>query len=153
MIDLVDADECAAEGFPGHDPGLWRVWWASRHGYGLPAGVDDPDEVLRMVDVYQWNDAWRAFIGAPPAERPESADSPTAGALIDVEALAVGYLAGLAEFQGYDAFAGLPSLPWSSDDLSRALGVEPPKAGERHSALTDARWARRIYENIIGGAA
>lgn len=73
--------------------------------------------------------------------------------LIDVEALAVGYLAGLAEFQGYDAFAGLPSLPWSSDDLSRALGVEPPAAEKRHSALTDARWARRIYENIIGGAA
>ena len=37
--------------------------------------------------------------------------------LIDVENLAVGYLAGRGE--------PLPPLPWNSDDLSRAVGVTP----------------------------
>lgn len=49
-LGLVDADECAAEGFPGHDPGLWRVWWAANHRYGVPKGMDDPAEVLAWVD-------------------------------------------------------------------------------------------------------
>lgn len=52
-LGLVDADECAAEGFPDADPGLWRVWWASCHGYSIPAGIDDPDEVLRIVDAIE----------------------------------------------------------------------------------------------------
>lgn len=73
--------------------------------------------------------------------------------LIDVEALAVGYLHGLAH--------GLPkgeqqwetvALPWKSDDLSRACGVEPPGEDERHTALGDARWALRWFDAITGGA-
>lgn len=61
--------------------------------------------------------------------------------LIDVEALAVGYLAA----------NGLPvSLPWKSDDLSDALGIAPPAPGERHTALADARWAKAIYEAVTG---
>lgn len=61
--------------------------------------------------------------------------------LIDVEAMAVGYLAA----------QGTPvQLPWSSDDLSRLVGIEPPTGDDRHSALGDARWARRIYDAITG---
>jgi hypothetical protein len=70
--------------------------------------------------------------------------------LIDIEAMAVGYLAGLraaaAGENGLDA--DLPSLPWDSDDLSRACGVEPPGEEERHTALGDARWAMRLYDAI-----
>jgi len=58
--------------------------------------------------------------------------------LIDVEALAVGYLAA----QGWR-----PKLPWDSDLLSRACGVEPPTT-ERHTAMGDARWARDLYDAI-----
>jgi len=66
--------------------------------------------------------------------------------LIDVEALAVGYLSGRAEHEGYTPI----TLPWKSDELSRACGVEPPSEDERHTALGDARWAMRWYDAIRG---
>jgi hypothetical protein len=55
--------------------------------------------------------------------------------LIDVENLVAGRL-------------GIPP-PWSSDDLTKALGVEPPGDDERHTALGDARWAMRTYDAIM----
>lgn len=82
--------------------------------------------------------------------------------LIDIEAMAVGYLAGLtrgaANATGESeedllAAAGIGpvSLPWKSEDLSRACGVEPASEEERHTALGDAAWALRLYEAITGG--
>ena len=65
--------------------------------------------------------------------------------LIDIEALAVGYLRGTGRI-------GEVPLPWSSDELSRLCGVEPPNAQERHTALGDARWAMRLYDFIVTGA-
>lgn len=61
--------------------------------------------------------------------------------LIDVENLAVGYLA---------AGGVRVALPWSSDDLSHACGVEPPTIA-RHTAMGDAEWARDLYDAITGG--
>lgn len=70
--------------------------------------------------------------------------------LIDVEALAVGYLARKVhenEAAGYtDSIK--PTLPWKSDDLSQAVGVEPDN-DNRHTALADARWAKAVYEAIL----
>jgi hypothetical protein len=63
--------------------------------------------------------------------------------LIDVEALAVGYLHG----KGWSEFA----LPWNSDDLNAQLGLDPVPDDERHTALGDARWAMRIYDAVTGG--
>lgn len=65
--------------------------------------------------------------------------------LIDVEALAVGWIFG----KGGGAKA-VESLPWKSDALSIACGVDPPNEEERHTALGDARWAKRLYEAICG---
>lgn len=59
--------------------------------------------------------------------------------LIDVENLAVGYLAA----GGQDV-----PLPWDSDALSAALGVTAP-ADARHTALGDARWARDLYDAVM----
>lgn len=79
--------------------------------------------------------------------------------LVDVEALAAGYLAGkcttdFASGQLAGALAedgvDLSRPPWSSNDLSRAVGVEP-KDFDRHTALGDARWAREIYDAVVGG--
>ena len=61
--------------------------------------------------------------------------------LIDVENLAVGWLAARGEHV-------VP--PWSSDEVSRRIGVEPPTEG-RHTAMGDAEWARAIYDRIVGG--
>lgn len=66
--------------------------------------------------------------------------------LIDVEALMVGYLLGRAENEGYIEL----DLPWRSDSLSLLVGIDPPRGSDRHSALGDARWAKAIYEKIMG---
>jgi hypothetical protein len=59
--------------------------------------------------------------------------------LIDVENLAVGYLAGKG---------ALIAPPWDSDELSARLGIVVPKE-ERHTALGDARWARDLYDAVM----
>lgn len=55
--------------------------------------------------------------------------------LVDVEALAAGKLA-------------IPP-PWDSADLSRAALVDPDQF-DKHTALGDARWAKAIYEAVMG---
>lgn len=64
--------------------------------------------------------------------------------VIDIEPLAIGYLHGIGKGAGWD-------LPWQSDDLSRAVGIEPPPEEERHTALGDADWSLRLYDAITGG--
>lgn len=61
--------------------------------------------------------------------------------LCDVENLAVGYLAAKGEPL---------SPPWDSEVLSAKLGVDPSRY-ERHTALGDARWARDVYDAVMGG--
>lgn len=80
--------------------------------------------------------------------------------LVDVEALAAGYLTGT--FQAIQAVGANPEsdgptveeamcaeLPWNSDALSMAVGVNPEDF-DRHTALGDARWAKAIYEAVMG---
>ena len=78
--------------------------------------------------------------------------------LVDVEALAHGYLHGLNRHghssascaEGYCVSdEDLPELPWKSGDLSAALGIEVSDEN-RHTALGDARWARAIYDAVTG---
>ena len=80
--------------------------------------------------------------------------------LVDVEALAAGFLAGsFSACQSVgdpdadgptqeEAMTAIP--PWKSEALSRAVGVDPEDF-ERHSALGDAKWARAIYDAVMGG--
>lgn len=75
--------------------------------------------------------------------------------LIDVEALAVGYLAGMAPYGTPGSNRPVNALqltgpPWKSDDLSAALGVTVSDE-DRHTALGDARWAKAIYDAVTGG--
>ena len=76
--------------------------------------------------------------------------------LIDVENLAVGYIHGVnAGVDGTGGTGGIggmpvPGLPWKSVDLSRALGVDPADFEPKHSALADARWAKALYERMMG---
>jgi hypothetical protein len=62
--------------------------------------------------------------------------------LIDVEALAVGYLAAQEVHQ-----APL-SLPWDSSALTATLGLNIPDEW-KHTALGDARWAKAMYEAVV----
>lgn len=72
--------------------------------------------------------------------------------LIDVEALAVGWLNGNATSFGHkDRPLEVAVPPWKSDDLSAALGVTVSEEG-RHTAHGDARWARDLYDAVTKGA-
>lgn len=65
--------------------------------------------------------------------------------LIDVENLAVGWLSRRLANEIADPIRP----PWSSDDLSGRVGINPAKYS-RHTALGDARWARDIYDTVVG---
>jgi hypothetical protein len=77
--------------------------------------------------------------------------------LVDVEALAAGRVAADAYVESaviVDLADGSTVRvdgrpPWKSDHLSRAIGVDPDDF-DRHSALGDARWARAIYQAVMG---
>jgi len=89
--------------------------------------------------------------------------------LIDVEALAVGYLNGRRARQNeiVDRYPlendgePAPGLvrwndpiehsrpPWKSDALAAAVGVTVSEE-DRHTAIGDARWAMRIYDAVTG---
>lgn len=72
--------------------------------------------------------------------------------LIDVENLAVGYLAGMRASgdEYWDELPSVPELPWKSRELSKALGVDPADFQPAHTALADARWAKALYEAMMG---
>lgn len=74
--------------------------------------------------------------------------------LVDVEALAVGWLCGRADGLSQRVAPSTLTVqpPWESDALSAACGVEPASEEERHTAMGDARWAKRIYDKVTRGA-
>jgi hypothetical protein len=73
--------------------------------------------------------------------------------IIDVEALAVGYLRGRASLDqnggSTDPRVRTLAPPWKSDDLHYLLGLAPLAEEDRHTALGDARWARSFYDKIM----
>lgn len=60
--------------------------------------------------------------------------------LVDVEAMMVGYLSRMCR---------RVDLPWNSKELTADIGVTLPSTEEEHTALGDARWARRVYHHIV----
>lgn len=61
--------------------------------------------------------------------------------IIDIEPMIVGYA--IAK--------GVPfSLPYSSSDLTKWLGVEEPSEAERHTAMGDAEWVMRQWDALHG---
>jgi len=77
--------------------------------------------------------------------------------LVDVEALAAGWIAA----QGWPVDRAVPGRgtelleinngrpSWDSKALSAAVGVDPADF-RAHEALEDARWAKAIYEAVLG---
>lgn len=74
-----------------------------------------------------------------------------------IATLAAGKKLGIAEVIRQFGGQPLPSdgvrFPFSSRDLSRWTGVEPPGDDVAHTALGDARWARDVFDAVTGGAA
>lgn len=75
---------------------------------------------------------------------------------IDIATLAVGHLYGQAytltkqncDDEYYNRADALLADGWRSYELSRLMGIEPPKPNVAHTALGDARWARDVYDAI-----
>ena len=78
---------------------------------------------------------------------------------VEVEALVVGYARGLCrgiatagditKYPGVVQAKKVAAPPWKSDELSRAIGVNPDNF-DRHTALGDARWARAMFLAVMG---
>ena len=62
-------------------------------------------------------------------------------AVRDIVPLMVGYLTGRGE----------PVPSWKSEELSRAVGVDPDDY-PRHTAMGDVEWTRAVYDAVMGGA-
>jgi len=83
--------------------------------------------------------------------------------LIDVEQLAWGWLHGRraqasksvagplssAELRALDAAIKAIGLPFESEELSRACGVDPERF-PKHTAEGDVRWAMALYDAVVG---
>lgn len=73
---------------------------------------------------------------------------------VDIGAIAYGYLQAIAQVTAPDPDVHElleRGLPWSSDEVSRALGVDPDDFA-RHTAMGDVRWVMAIWDRITGGA-
>lgn len=90
--------------------------------------------------------------------RPNRIREPWHYHLIDIENVVVGYLRGERRFGEGDgmpehighSIGRLTSLPWNSDELSRAVGVDPEQF-ERHTAMGDVRWVMAQWDAVMGG--
>lgn len=89
--------------------------------------------------------------------RPAHIPNPWHYHLIDIENLVVGYLVGVGK-QAVNS-GELESIcldkvapPWKSDELSRAVGVDPEHF-DRHTAMGDVLWVRAQYDAMMGGLA
>lgn len=71
--------------------------------------------------------------------------------MIDVETLAIGCLA-TRKMEGVWVPPNLSIVPpWSTTDLAKAIGIDVgDHQFEKHTALGDARWAKAIYERVMG---
>jgi len=120
---------------------------------GEPPDSFQPDEKLRIVGRLAELTHGAHLVGAVPSfddaflKRLLRANGACPGwhyHLVDVEALAAGRLAANGTV-AHDKC----QPPWSSNELSLAVGVDPEQF-ERHTALGDARWARAIYDAVMG---
>ncbi|WP_435246394.1 3'-5' exonuclease [Streptomyces sp. NRRL F-5630] len=74
---------------------------------------------------------------------------------VDIATLAAGRKYGMVDVAQQVGAKAYPSdeirIPFSSRDLSRWVGVEPPGDGVAHTALGDARWARDVWDAVTVG--
>ena len=144
-------DEFRADHDARYDPAtavpVMEMLWGLLDLFGIPEDYRQRAHVVGAVPNFDTERIGCLF-------RAHQTDVPWHHHLIDVETLAVGYLMGqdeiLAGIGGDDApDAPFPGPPWDSDDLSRAVGVDPDEFA-RHTAMGDCRWALALYDTVMG---
>lgn len=88
--------------------------------------------------------------------RPAHIPEPWHYHLIDIENVVAGFLRGERKTWGLptevdDRLNCLTRLPWSSDSLSMAVGVDP-KDFDRHTAMGDVLWVKAQWDAVMGDA-
>lgn len=106
-----------------------RLTWG-RHLAGAVVSFDE-ERLRRLLHEYNACPGWHYHI-------------------IDVEALAIGFVVGRERLILPDGEPGIP-LPWKSETLSQWMGVDPGQF-DKHTGLGDARWARALYRQAISPA-
>ncbi len=161
-VDLTNADPFALN--------VGRFW--DRHPAGRKLSGKTCDTPGDLAPVYSQHDAAREIMrwtfGAHIVGAVPNFDTETLGGLlrsqgyvpswnhhlIDVEAMALGWLLGRGKGRtnviGMNGRSFTVAPPWKSDDLAAACGVEPADEAERHTALGDARWVERWYDAMRG---
>lgn len=86
--------------------------------------------------------------------RPNRIREPWHYHLIDIENVVVGYLVGVGKQAANAGQIGKLDMgrvepPWKSDELSRAVGVDPERF-ERHTAMGDVRWVMAQWDAVMG---
>jgi hypothetical protein len=95
--------------------------------------------VIGAVPSFDTTRLWKLLEHASPGFSSE----PWHYHLVDVENMVVGYLASKGQ---------VLQPPWKSDELSRAVGVDPEQF-DRHTAMGDVLWVKAQYDAVMGGAA
>lgn len=149
--------------------GFWDRHPAGRKMSGKPPTPGDVGEVVQgKHDAAR--DIMRATFGAHLVGVNPAFDAETFACLLrsegylpswdyhleDLVAETAGYIRGILKAnadalhpkQYVPALAEAASLPWKSDQLAAAIGVEPLQEHERHTALGDAQWAMRWHDTL-----
>lgn len=137
------------ERFPMSDTDRWAPGVLSREdaGRALAELLGDRPHLVGAVPDF---DAWRL----EPYLQAAGVEERWHYHLIDVENLAVGYLFGRYGANGTqrpnEAEGEAVQLPWDSNKLSAAVGVDPDRY-PRHTAMGDVMWARAIFDAVTAG--
>lgn len=136
-----------------HRPERWVVdfpekFLADYRARYTPTDAITPYEAAHTLNAFCYGKP--TLVGANPAfdtERiarqwlePLGIDRPWHYHLMDIEAVAIGYL----KAQGM-----LPPGPWKSDQLSALLGVSPDDY-PRHTAMGDVNWVMAQWDTVFG---
>ncbi|MFE0800126.1 hypothetical protein [Streptomyces sp. NPDC058812] len=154
------------------DPESLRIGGYPRR-FIVPEGMDaafiDPEGTVRVADR-EWaiNEIWTALSGAVLVGSNPGFDDRFLRKLlgpgsaqwhyrpVDIATLVAGARFGMAKVLcaalPLVGSKDVPTFPFSSREMSRFVGVEPPGDDVAHTALGDARWARDVFDAVTGGA-
>lgn len=164
-----DAAEKSLHLFIRHHAAPWLAEFPeefARDYHERYSDVESVDQLVAAETIAEFMQGRPHVVGAVPnfdtekiahqLLRPNRIPEPWHYHLIDVENLVVGYLSGVGkqavndgELESIDLAKIAP--PWKSDDLSRAVGVDPEQF-DRHTAMGDVLWVKAQYDAVMGGA-
>ncbi|ORA23427.1 hypothetical protein [Mycobacterium aquaticum] len=150
--------------FVEHDPQPWLDTlpaefaqdYAARYDHDRAVGINAAAGMITM-----FLEGRPTIIGAVPdfdtarirhqMLRPNGIQDPWHYHLIDIENVIVGWARGIATPTWPEFWPMTMLPPYSSDELSAAVGVNPEDF-DRHTAMGDVEWVRAQWDAVMSGA-